>query len=102
MTVIRVIKDLPIDAVVQIQLHPSCGQSVKADLVHLSISSVDFDGLNSNGGIDIWCAVVPDLHDDFIMQLMPFIVYHRVMQTLHVCRRVVTVITIMTLITILL
>jgi len=58
---------MPVDVVGQIQLRPFCGQSVNADLVRLTISSVDFDGLNSNSGIDIWCAVVSDLHDDFIL-----------------------------------
>jgi len=35
--------------------------------VRLTISSIDFDGSNSNSGIDIWCAVMSDLHDDFIL-----------------------------------
>jgi len=48
-------------------LRPFCDQSVNADLMRLTISSIDFDGLNSNSSIDIWCAVVPDLHDDFIL-----------------------------------
>ena len=61
------IKDLPVDVVGKIQLRPFCGQSVNADLVRLTISSVDFDGSNSNSGIDVWCAVAPDLHDDFIL-----------------------------------
>jgi len=61
------LKDLPVDVVGQIQLRPFCGQSVNADLVRLTISSVDFDGSNSNRGIDIWCAVVSDLHADFIL-----------------------------------
>jgi len=36
-------------------------------LTRLTISSIDFDGLNSNSGTDIWCAVVSDLHDDYIL-----------------------------------
>ena len=60
-------KDLPIDVVGQIQLHLSGGQSINADLVHLTISSISFDGLSSNGSTDIRCAVIPDLYDDFIL-----------------------------------
>ena len=45
------IKDLPVDVSVgQIQLRPFCGQSVNADLVRLTISSVDSDGSKSNSG----------------------------------------------------
>jgi len=47
------IKDLPVDVVGQIQLRPFCGQSVNADLVRFTISAIDFDGSNSNSGIDI-------------------------------------------------
>jgi len=61
------LKDLSVDVVGQIQLRPFCGQSVNADLVRLTISSSNFDGLDSHSSIDIWCAVVPDLHDDFIL-----------------------------------
>jgi len=61
------INDLPVDVVGQVQLRLFCGQSVNADLVRLTISSTDFDSSSSNSGIDIWCAVVPDLHDDFIL-----------------------------------
>ena len=35
--------------------------------MRLTISSGNFDGLDSHSSIDIWCAVVPDLHDDFIL-----------------------------------
>ena len=68
--------------------------------MRLTISSIDFDGSNSNSGIDILCAVVSDLHDDFILTADAVYRYHRVMQTLHVYQRVV--ITIMILIAILL
>ena len=61
------IKDLPVDVVGQIQLRPFCGQSVNADLVRLTLSSVGLNGSSSDSSIDIWCAVVPDLHDDFIL-----------------------------------
>ena len=35
--------------------------------MRLTISSGNFDDLDSHSSIDIWCAVVPDLHDDFIL-----------------------------------
>jgi len=44
-------KDMPVDVVGQIQLRRFCGQSVNADLVRLTISSVDFDGSNSNSAL---------------------------------------------------
>ena len=61
------IKDLPVDVVGQIQLRPFCGQPVNADLVRLTISSLGLDQSSLNSSIDIWCAIVPDLHDAFIL-----------------------------------
>ena len=52
----------------QIQLRPFCGQPVAADLVRLTISPVivDVDQLKAQC-IDVWCAVVRNVHDDLIL-----------------------------------
>ena len=83
-------------------MRPFCDQSVNADLMRLTISSIDFDGLNSNSSIDIWCAVVPDLHDDFILTADAVYRLSQSDANLHVYQRVVTVIVMMISITILL
>ncbi len=63
-----VVRDLSPSVVGQIQLRPFCGQPITADIVRLTIFTVDSDVLDSDcSSADVWCAVVNDLHDDLIL-----------------------------------
>jgi len=63
------ITDLSPNVVGQIQLRPLCGPPVEADLVCLAMSFSDCDRPKSNAArsVYVWCAVVPDLHDNLIL-----------------------------------
>jgi len=62
------ITDLFPKVVGQIQLRPFCGPPVEADLVCLAMSFSDCDRPKSNAArsVNVWCAVVPDLHDNLV------------------------------------
>ena len=52
----------------QIQLRPFCGDSVNAGLARFTVSLCDNDTVDDdNRSVDVRCAIVPDLHDKFIL-----------------------------------
>ena len=60
--------DLAPNIVGQIQLRPFCGDSVNAGLARFTVSLCDNDAVDDdNRSVDVWCAIVPDLHDKFIL-----------------------------------
>jgi len=60
--------DLAPNIVGQIQLRPFCGDSVNARLARFTVSLCDNDAVDDdNRSVDVWCAIVPDLHDKFIL-----------------------------------
>jgi len=64
-----VVEGLNLDRIGQIQLRPFCGNSVTADLVCLKVSlaGLDVPNIRPNHVVRVICAVVPDLHDKFIL-----------------------------------
>jgi len=62
------VTDLAPNIVGQIQLRPFCGDSVNAGLARFTVSLCDNDAVDDdNRSVDIWCAIVPDLHNKFIL-----------------------------------
>ena len=59
--------DLAPNIVGQIQLRPFCGGSINAGLARFTVSLCDNDAVDDNRSVDVWCAIVPDLHDKFIL-----------------------------------
>ena len=56
------------DIVGQIQLRPFCGDSVNAGLAHFTVSLYDNDAVDDDSrSVGVWCAIVPDLRDKFIL-----------------------------------
>jgi len=63
------VERLDVDPIGQIQLRPFCGNTVTADFVCFNVSLADSDmpSTTSNHLVKVTCAVVPDLHDKFIL-----------------------------------
>ena len=60
--------DLAPNIVGQIQLRRFCGDSVNADLARFTVFSCDNDAADDdNRSVDVWYAIVLDLHDKFIL-----------------------------------
>ena len=60
--------DLAPNIVGQIQFRPFCGDSVNTGLARFTVALCGNDEVDDyNRNVDVWCAIVPDLHDKFIL-----------------------------------
>jgi len=60
--------DLATDIDGQIQFRPFCGDSVNTGLARFTVALCGNDEVDDyNRNVDVWCAIVPDLHDKFIL-----------------------------------